>query len=78
MDDNLCGTLMSDYLFAHPSFLYGIARSLDLGGTFDAYNESLTPNEADGRAIASDWLAVGKDLQGALEATEVKAEHELF
>ena len=34
---------MSNYLFATPSFLSGAARTLDLWGTFDGYNESLDP-----------------------------------
>lgn len=59
---------MSDYLFAHPSFLSGAARVIDLGGVFDAYNESTTPAEADARASLSDWLGVGGDLQLAMRS----------
>ncbi len=58
---------MSDYLFAQPRFLYGIARLLDLGATFDEYNESSTEQEADARAIYSDWLSTGKDIKRALD-----------
>jgi len=58
---------MSDYLFAHPTFLSGAARVMDLAGVFDAYNERETPEEADGTAIRTDWLAVGEDLRLALK-----------
>lgn len=58
---------MSDYLFASPSLVSGMARATDLWGQFDAYNESPTPELADGRATYSDWLAVGRDLFNALE-----------
>jgi len=71
---------MSDYLFAHQSLLSGFARTLDLGGTFDVYNESPSPAIADARALFSDWLAVGRDIFGAAatlgseEGTEAQAE----
>jgi hypothetical protein len=57
---------VSDFLFAHPSFLSGAGRVLDLGGVFDGYNESLTPAQADERALRSDWRAVGEDLSEAM------------
>jgi len=63
---------MSDFLFAHPSFLSGVARSLDLGGTFDDYNASDTPKQADARAARADWLATGRDLVNAMAAQELK------
>lgn len=60
-------TTFSTYLFADLSFLEGMARVMDIGGTLQAYNESPTPAAADAIAIASDWLMVGKDLQSAIE-----------
>jgi hypothetical protein len=62
----------TDFLFARPSFGSGVARALDLSGQFDAYNISTSEAEADQRAIASDWLAIGKDLGEALEQAETK------
>ena len=53
-------------LFARPSIAGGIARSLDVGGTFDQYNYSASSEEADQAAIASDWYAVGADLYRAI------------
>ena len=58
---------MSNYLFANPSFLSGAARTLDLWGTFDTYNESLTKEQADYWGLYSDWLAVGKDMLSSME-----------
>jgi hypothetical protein len=60
-------------LFAQPSFLSGTARLVDLGGVFDKYNRSKTEEQADGRALASDWLSIGGDLQTALQ----RMRHEL-
>jgi len=53
---------MSDFLFATPSFLSGMARVLDIGGVFDEYNQSPTPAYADSVAILNDFRAVGGDL----------------
>lgn len=60
----------SDFLFAEPSFLTGVARTLDLFGTLKdhSYNKSPTPGEADARAIANDWTVVGGDLRAAMDA----------
>jgi hypothetical protein len=54
-------------LFATPSFFSGAARVLDLGGTFDVYDASSSPEEADVRALKSDWCAVGHDMEAAID-----------
>ena len=53
------------FLFANPNFLSGIAGVLDMAGTLYVYNESRSGQEADARALASDWAVVGKDLMKA-------------
>jgi len=58
---------MSDFLFAHPSVWSGVARLMDLGGVFDEYNTSPTPEVADAQAMRADWLSVGDDLRAAME-----------
>ena len=70
-------SMSSDFLFVMPSFLHGLGSVIDVGGTFEAgnYNISTTPKEADIRAMASDWLVVGSDLDSAIKA--VAAEPEL-
>jgi hypothetical protein len=60
------------FLFAAPSFLGGMASVLDMGGTLVTYNISETPEEADSRALASDWAAVGDDLKEACHHFEQK------
>ena len=52
----------SGRLFASPSLAEGVARVLDILGEHDVYNENLTPQEADARAIYSDWASVGDHL----------------
>ena len=56
----------TSFLFAQPSFVEGIARSLDLGGTLQEYNGSFSPEQADATALHMDWQAIGKDLRAAI------------
>ncbi len=53
-------------LYATPSFLEGVARSIDIGDTLTEYNGSESGAEADARALRSDWQAVGDDLRQAI------------
>lgn len=48
-----------------------MAQVLDLGDTFTEWNFSPSSEEADARAIASDWRVVGEDLWRAMESFEV-------
>ena len=58
----------SDFMFARPSFLEGMARIFDFGGTLNEYNydQYSTDAEADAAAIASDWDAVWQDWADAI------------
>lgn len=58
--------MTTDFLFAQPSFMEGLARLLDVGGLYDSYNERPTPEEADCIAIYNDWKAVGDDIRQAM------------
>jgi hypothetical protein len=65
--------IKSDFLFASPSLVSGAARLFDWGGTFDQYNRSATPKEADLRAMLADWCVVGDDIADAMaEFQELK------
>lgn len=58
----------STFLFATPSFLEGIARLVDFGGGLQEFNSSEDEAQADARATAQDWAAVGDDLRAAAKA----------
>jgi len=60
---------MSDSLFlcARPSFIEGMSRIFDFGGTLNEYNQSLTPAQADYLALRGDWRLVGRDLACVLD-----------
>jgi hypothetical protein len=56
----------STFLFARPSFIEGMARVVDIGGTLNVYNTSTTPELADFFAMYADWLATGGDIVSAI------------
>ena len=58
--------MRTDFMYAQPSLFSGVARLIDLYGTFDVYNMARTPREADAIAIYSDWRMIGEDLAGAM------------
>ncbi|WP_395089874.1 hypothetical protein [Armatimonas sp.] len=58
--------VMTGFLWSTPSCIEGLSRILDIGNTFNAYNVSSTPEEADARAIQSDWQVVGTDITSAV------------
>ena len=63
----------TSFLFARPSFVEGVARSLDLGGTLQEYNGSFSPQQADATALLLDWRAIKADLLAAMnEVSEVE------
>ena len=57
----------SSFLFASPSFIHGVASTIDLGGTLVMYNESRNTLEADTKALANDWAMVGRDIKTAAD-----------
>ena len=61
---------MTDYLYARPSFLAGVASLLDIFGVFTSYNISPSPDVADSRAIYSDWKVIGSDIKQAVFEVE--------
>ncbi len=65
--------MSSDFLFAGPSFLSGVSRSLDLTGQFNEYNGSPSDEIADWFALLADWRVVGGDLVTAMMDDAVPA-----
>lgn len=57
-------------LYAEPSFVEGMARTMDLFNTLRSYNEAPTEAEADCTATADDWQTVGRDLRVVITAYE--------
>jgi len=66
-------TARTDRLFVRPTFLSGVARVFDVFGTYDRYNVTPTPEEADARATASDWGMTLGDLRTTTDAVRERA-----
>lgn len=56
----------TDFLFARPGFVTGVARLFDFGGTLNTYNVSPSEEMADTHALQADWRVVGDDMRIAL------------
>ncbi|MDH4162924.1 MAG: hypothetical protein OEW15_09590 [Nitrospirota bacterium] len=60
----------SDYIFVTPSFLMGMGSVLNIAGNYFSISQAVTPEDADYRAIESDWGIVGRDILSATEQIE--------
>lgn len=60
----------SSFLFSQPSIWEGVARIFDFGNTLQEYNKSLTPEQADLRALHADWHAIGEDMKHAVQQVQ--------
>ena len=63
-------------LYARPSFVEGLARTLDLGSTLNEYNASPSGDEADCAAFASDTGALAADFDLAIGALRGQSGHQ--
>lgn len=57
----------TNILFNRPSLIDGIASIFNISGNYYEFNYSESGEEADRKAIESDWGVIGNDI---LEATE--------
>lgn len=56
----------TDFLYARPSAVEGVARLLDFGNCLNEYNRSATTEQADARALRADWHGIGDDMRAAI------------
>jgi hypothetical protein len=70
----LADELRSDFLFARPSLIEGVARMVDLSNSLNDYNYARTGAQADAHAIYEDWKAIGHDVHVALEQLRVETQ----
>lgn len=69
--------IKSDFLVSTPSFASGAGRLLDWYGLYDSYNVSRSGQDADAKAIFSDWRVVGEDINDAMLEVELEASQPL-
>ncbi|GEM_PF-2532826 len=65
----------STLLFAHPSFVGGIARLFDFGNTLTEYNLALSPEQSDMLALLADQRAIFHDFQVANSVAKPERDH---
>jgi hypothetical protein len=58
--------IRSTFLFALSTWQEGVGRLVDFGDSLTEYSAAQAPGDADARAIAQDFLAVGEELRVAL------------
>lgn len=56
------------------AFTLGVESVLDIGATIYNFDHSATPSQTDFQALASDWQAVGQDLQQTITDDKNTAE----
>lgn len=65
------------FLFSKCNFWRGIGSVLNVPGNYYEFNSSKTEEEADNRALTSDWIIVGQDIKNAQKKFESKNHKEL-
>ena len=63
-------SFQTDFLFPTPTKIQGTATVFNIWGQFHRFNRSRNGQEADCRAIRSDWGVTGQDLQEVLDKIE--------
>jgi hypothetical protein len=64
------GENRTDSLFATPTLLMGASTVFAVGGFMPRFNSSLTANDADTKAVSSDWMCIGQDIRQAIETID--------
>lgn len=67
----------TNYLFPKNNFWVGMGSVLNISGSYFDYNYSRTENEADLKALISDWINVGEDIKESIEKFENKNKQKL-
>lgn len=57
----------TDFLTPSSSFLCGAGSVLNIGGDYFDYNNSSSDDEADKKAVSSDWKIVGADILSSMK-----------
>jgi hypothetical protein len=55
----------TDFLLPKNDFFVGLGTIMNISGNYFKYNTSETAEEADKKALASDWFMVGQDIKKA-------------
>ena len=59
-----------DFLASKNDFIVGMGSVLNVAGRYFEYNSSNTAEEADAKALRSDWKNIGLDVEDSIEKFE--------
>jgi hypothetical protein len=59
--------LRSDFLFPSTGYLVGMGSVINIFGKYYLFNYSHSEGEADTKALMSDWINVGKDIEESID-----------
>lgn len=62
----------TDHLFPRTNIVIGMGSIFNIAGNYFNFNTSLSDEEADGKAIESDWGVVGLDIEKAMTNNPLK------
>ena len=62
----------TDFLFASSSLLVGMGSIFNVPGNYFEYNYSKSDDEADTKAIESDWGMIGQDIIESASSNSTK------
>ncbi|MCX6233912.1 MAG: hypothetical protein NT175_04195 [Bacteroidetes bacterium] len=57
----------TDFLFPAPSFFKGLASIFNVPGNYYDFNYSQSNEEADYKALKTDWSIIGQDIRNAVD-----------
>ena len=69
-------TYQVDHLYPKTNFFVGVGSIFNIFGNYCEFNYSNGPNEADYKAISSDWNAVGNDIRRSTNVVGEELIHE--
>lgn len=61
----------TDHLCVSTGFVMGMGSVLNVAGNYFPFNTSDSPEEADFKALQSDWIVVGQDIQSAIDKAAI-------
>lgn len=64
-------TRKTNRIFSRTSAIIGMGSLLNISGNYFDINYSTSDNDADIKAVESDWYMIGKDIEDAINKTIV-------
>ena len=58
----------TDFLYSSPDFLTGVGSLMNIQGNYFEFNASKSGEDADFKALISDWGVVGNDISEAAKS----------